>query len=128
MLLSKKKYEKIDLWKVDRSKGMINMWKITFIESENPLKQGFESEEEAIEWLDRSRNIETDDCKILEMSEEEEEEFLEHVGEDEDLEKSIEKFKMDTSDDDEDITPGEKDSSLGDDDLSELTIHDGEDI
>ncbi len=104
------------------------MWKIIYIDSSNSLKQGFESEEDAMEWLDRSRNISPEDFIIEEMSEDEEEEYLENVGEDEDIEKSIENFKMDTPDDDDDKNPGDHENDLGDDDLSEFSIHEGEDI
>ena len=107
------------------------MWKIILIESDSAIKQGFESEDDAMEWLDRSRNISDEDCRIEEMSEEEEEEFLDHVGEDEDIEESIEKFKNGTAneDDDDDLNHGDSDNSLGgDDDLSEFSIHEGEDI
>ena len=107
------------------------MWKITLIESDSNIKQGFESEDDAMEWLDRSRSMSAEDCKIEEMSEEEEEEFLDNVGDDEDIEESIEKYKDETAneDDDDDHNHGDLDNSLGgDDDLSEFSIHEGEDI
>ena len=107
------------------------MWKILLADSMNLVKQGFESEDDASEWIDLSRSLSIEDCIFVEMSEEEEEEFIETQGDDEDLEQSIENYKMDTANDDDvddDKLADPSDQNMIDDDLKDFSIHEVDEV
>ena len=54
------------------------MWKIISLADDSPVKLGFETEEEALTWLDKNPDIDESEINVAEMNEEEEEDFLEN--------------------------------------------------
>src|SRR5262245_48527668 len=61
------------------------VWKVYNIQTGRIVKAGFDSDDQAKDWLERRKDLADDEYDIDEMDEEEEEEFLENEdGEEED--------------------------------------------
>lgn len=69
--------------------GIAAVWKVYNIQTGRIVKAGFDSDEQAKDWLERRKDLADDEFDVDEMDEEEEEEFLE------------------SDDDDEEETPGD---------------------
>lgn len=94
------------------------MWKVYDIETGKVIKAGFETEDDAKEWLESKVDALTSDYEIEEMDEDEEAEY-DFEGEDEDMSLESE------SDDEEEEEDGD---SLDDtDDALDVGFHEDED-
>ena len=96
------------------------MWKIYHIPSGQIVKGGFDSEDQAKEWLERRRDLMEEDHDVEEMDEEEEEEYLDQIEELADRPLTEDPYDDDDDDDDGRLGPG---LSLPDE---ELTGEDGD--
>lgn len=103
------------------------MWKVYNIATGRIVKAGFESDDQAKDWLERRKDLADDEFDIDEMDEEEEEEYLE--SEDEEDEEVASSVEVDAEDDEglRDINYPDDDDIGGDDEEDEEDDEEEED-
>lgn len=102
------------------------MWKVYHIQSGRLVKAGFDSDDQAKDWLERRKDLAEDEHDIDEMDEEEEEEFLESEGDDDD-EGGDYVAEDAEAEDVRDISYPDDDVGAGDDDEDESDDEDDDD-
>jgi hypothetical protein len=70
--------------------GTAAVWKVYNIQTGRIIKAGFETDDQAKDWLERRKDLPDDEHDIDEMDEEEEEEFLESESDDDEGEGAYE--------------------------------------
>jgi hypothetical protein len=78
------------------------VWKVYHIETGHLIKAGFDTEDQAKDWVERRQELMSDDHDVEEMDEEEVEEYLETADEDTPVASHYDDVDSESDDDDSD--------------------------